>query len=58
MLVTWANAVEASELTRVLQTIVIELPHKTDYLKWQYRFDVHVLDQGTQVSLVRVESAE
>jgi len=57
MLVTWANAVESTELTRVLQAIVIEFPHKHDYLKWQYRFDVHVIDQGTQISLVRVEFA-
>jgi hypothetical protein len=57
MLITWVNAVESSELTRVLQTIVIDLPRKTDCLKWQYRFESRVVDQGAQISLVRVESA-
>lgn len=55
MLVTWVNGVEVAELTRVLQTLVIDLPRKTDCLKWQYRFEV--LDQGAQVRLVRVEAA-
>ncbi len=57
MLVTWANAVESSELTRVLHIIVIDLPRKRDCLKWQYRYRAQVTDQGTLFSLVRVESA-